>query len=101
MRVYITKSALKSLDKLKSSNLEMAQKIRHFIEVRLVESENPRTFSNAKKLHSKRNLFRWRLGDYRIVGEFKGDKVVIKEFCEILLIGDRKEVYEKLKQKGY
>jgi mRNA interferase RelE/StbE len=53
--------------------------------------ENPRP-DGVKKLHNSENLYRLRVGDYRVVHAII-DKVLI---VIVVTVGHRKEVYNKL-----
>ena len=52
-------------------------------------SENPRP-EGYIKLKGKDNLFRIRIGDYRVIYTIKDDKLIIL----VLEIGDRKDIYK-------
>ncbi len=51
-------------------------------------AENP--YHNVKKLKGVKNLFRTRVGDYRIIFEIKDRELII----QIVHVGDRKEIYK-------
>ena len=53
--------------------------VRLFLDTKLSEAENPLTLPNCKKLVGCENLWRWRVGDYRIIAEAtKEDELIIK-----------------------
>lgn len=53
-------------------------------------AKNPRP-SGVKKLEGEEDLYRVRVGDYRIIYQIQDDKLIIL----VVKIGDRKEVYKK------
>ena len=52
--------------------------------------------SGCKKLRGMEDLFRVRVGDYRIVYRIEDDVLVVL----VLSVGDRADVYERLRRKG-
>lgn len=76
-----TKTVVKDIQKLDTI---VKRKIKNKIER---YSQNPVRF--AKKLtNSQIGTFRWRIGNYRIVFDIDGDKIII------LRIGHRREIYK-------
>lgn len=64
----------KFLKKLAKSNPKEFLKINIFLNETLPTCENPCTLPNAKHLQGfNDNRYRWRLGDYRIIGIVKND----------------------------
>jgi mRNA interferase RelE/StbE len=53
-------------------------------------AENPRP-SGIKKLEGEDDLYRIRVGDYRIIYQIQDDKLIVL----VVKIGDRKEIYKK------
>lgn len=53
--------------------------------------KNPRP-SGTKKLSGTRDVYRLRIGDYRVVYQIRGDELIIL----ILGVGHRQEIYKKL-----
>lgn len=51
-------------------------------------AENP--YNNVKKLKGVKNLFRSRVGDYRIIYEIKNQALIV----QIVHVGDRKDIYK-------
>ena len=84
-RIEITRSAAKQIAKLART----AQKaIQRFLRERLLPAENPRQW--GKPLHGeKRSLWRYRVGDYRLICDIQDEKVVVL----VLEVGHRKDVY--------
>lgn len=75
-----TKSAVKDIEGLDS----LAKKR---IEHKILELKNDTTIKSRKLINSKIGEFRYRIGDYRVVFDIEGDKVII------LRIVHRKEIY--------
>ena len=84
-RIEITRTAEKQITKLSPA----AQKaIQRFLRERLLPAENPRQW--GKPLHGeKRSLWRYRVGDYRLICDIQDEKVVVL----VLEAGHRKDVY--------
>jgi mRNA interferase RelE/StbE len=86
-KVEITTSAAKEFKKLPNSIKDKVKEMVGFLE------QNPRSeFLNIKKMKGPADLYRVRIGDYRMVYEIKENKIVIL----IIKLGHRKEVYNKL-----
>ncbi len=84
-RIEITRTAERHIAKLERS----AQKaIQRFLRQRLLSGENPRQW--GKPLHGdKRSLWRYRVGDYRLICDIQDEKVTVL----LLEVGHRKDVY--------
>jgi len=81
-KVNIRKSAIKELAKLPSNEaLKIAKELRNLI-------KNPRPVG-CKKLIGYKNLYRLRIGNYRVIYLIDDEIQVI----EITKIGNRKEIY--------
>ncbi len=83
--VVLTKSAEKDLRKLPS---KVADKV---VVVLQSLQDNPRP-EGCKKLKGYENLWRFRIGDYRIIYAIS-DVILLVDVCEI---GYRKDIYDKL-----
>lgn len=82
-KVVIDKKATKALQKL-SKNREIYTKMRVFLTETLPNAENPCTLPNAKHLQGfTDNRYRWRLGDYRIIGLVKDGEYYIVQVIKI------------------
>ena len=68
IEIFIEKKAEKTLEEIYKSNKKVAKKIQLFIDERLPKAENPCLLPNAKKMQNYENCYRWRLGDYRLIG---------------------------------
>jgi mRNA interferase RelE/StbE len=84
-RIEITRTAEKQITKL----ARPAQKsIQRFLRERLSSAENPRQW--GRPLHGeKRDLWRYRVGDYRLICDIQDEKVIVL----VLEVGHRKDVY--------
>lgn len=84
-RIEITRTAAKTITKLDHP----AQKaILKFLRERLSTAENPRQRGSALQ-GDKRGLWRYRVGDYRLICDIQDEKVVVL----LLEVGHRKNVY--------
>ncbi len=84
-RIEITRTATRQITKLDKS----AQKaILKFLRERLATAENPRQWGTALQ-GDKRGLWRYRVGDYRLISDIQDEKVTVL----ILELGHRKDVY--------
>lgn len=88
---YEIEFALKVGKKLKKIQIKDRQKITKAIELL---KHNP-TPKGCKKIKEFTKVYRIRIGDYRVIYKIKQDQLIIL----VLEIGDRKEIYERLKQK--
>jgi len=78
----------KSSKTLKSLDNSVRKNIIRFID-KLVESDNPRVSGKALQ-GSLKGLWRYRVGDYRLICQIKDDELIIL-FVEI---GHRKNIYK-------
>lgn len=72
-------------DKLDRSELKLCFK---WIKKNLVNCENPRNFGKPLQ-YSLKNLWRYRIGDYRLIVKIQDEKLVILA----LGLGHRKKIY--------
>lgn len=83
--IEISLLAEKQLGKL---DRQVAKRIYSFLQERVEGSENPRRL--ATKLEGNRDgLWRYRVGDYRIVCQFQDDRLVVL----VVRIGHRSDIY--------
>jgi mRNA interferase RelE/StbE len=75
---------LKKLDK------QVALRIIKFLKERVLTTENPRSLGEALRGSKLGELWKYRVGDFRIVCEIIDSKLIIL----IIKIGDRKDVYK-------
>jgi mRNA interferase RelE/StbE len=84
-RIEITRTATKQITKLE----QQAQKsIVRFLRERLAGADNPRQWGRALQ-GEKRGLWRYRVGDYRMICDIQDQKITIL----VLEVGHRKDVY--------
>lgn len=87
--VEVSESADKEFIKIQKSSPKAAESISSLIK-KLEKLENPFVF-NCKKMRGFDNRYRWRAGDYRIIGEIYGSFLIIK----IIKIAHRQKAYKK------
>ena len=85
-KVQYTNTAKKQLDALDAST---NRRIRSFLTERIAASENPRHSGKALKGSELQGLWRYRVGDYRILCEIQDEKLIILAGA----IGHRREIY--------
>ncbi len=84
-QIEITRTAEKQIQKLDRA---AQQSIVRFLRERVKTTENPRQW--GKPLHGdKRRLWRYRVGDYRLICDIQDEKITIL----VLRVGHRKDVY--------
>ena len=84
-RIEITRTAEKQITKL---SRDAQRSIQRFLRERLAPAGDPRQW--GKPLHGeKRDLWRYRVGDYRLICEIQDEKVIVL----VLEVGHRKDVY--------
>lgn len=88
-RIVIAKKAQKEFKKIKISNPNIADKITILLDS-LKTTDKPHLLPNAKKLKNKTDTYRWRVGDYRIIGVIKDKELIIK----VIKIAHRQEAYK-------
>lgn len=87
--IELSPEAQKHLKKLGAAE---AKRILHFLYTRLRHIENPRDVGKALKGVTLSGLWRYRVGDYRILCRIEDDKICIIVLC----VGHRREVYKIL-----
>lgn len=87
--VVLTRNAEKELLKIAKANFKIGEKIASFIE-KLKSTQNPFSLPNARKMQGEENRYRWRVGDYRIVGAVKNELLVI----QVIRIAHRQDAYD-------
>ena len=84
-RIEIARTAEKQISKISRA----AQKsIQRFLRERLTSSDNPRQWGKPLR-GEKKDLWRYRVGDYRLICDIQDDRVVVL----VLEVGHRKDVY--------
>jgi mRNA interferase RelE/StbE len=84
-RIEITRTATRQITKL---DRRAQEEIMRFLRERLSSAENPRQWGRALQ-GEKRGLWRYRVGDYRIICEIKDKEITVV----VLELGHRKDVY--------
>ena len=87
MTVLFEQSFLKSIKKLKNKKLE--KKVERIIDL-LKAAKYLKDIPSLKKLKGTDNIYRIRIGDYRMLFEKQGNQVII-----LLVVAHRKEIYKK------
>ncbi len=65
------------------------KRIRDFLEDRVLELDHPRQLGKPLKGSQFQNLWRYRVGNYRILCEIQEERIVVL----VVAIGHRKDVY--------
>ncbi len=86
-KIKFAESVRKSMEKLEP---QVRKRLRTFIEKRLVCLEDPRSIGRSLK---GCDLWRYRVGDFRLICEICDRELIVL----VVLVGDRKHVYRKLK----
>jgi mRNA interferase RelE/StbE len=84
-RIEITRTATRQITKLDQRGQKAILK---FLRERLSPAENPRQWGTALQ-GDKRGLWRYRVGDYRLICDIQDEKVTVL----VLELGHRKDVY--------
>jgi mRNA interferase RelE/StbE len=84
-RIEITRTATKQITKL---DAQAQKSILRFLRERLAGADNPRQWGRALQ-GEKRGLWRYRVGDYRLICDIKDERITIL----VLELGHRKDVY--------
>ena len=84
MEVVFSERARKEWNRLDHSTQEQLRKKLHFY----LQSEQPLKFAERLK-DPGLGEYRFRIGDYRIIFDFEGDKVLV------LRVGHRKDIYKR------
>ncbi|MEJ2623068.1 MAG: type II toxin-antitoxin system RelE/ParE family toxin [Pseudolabrys sp.] len=85
-RVEFDQDAARDLRKLW---VDAQRRILRYLRERIATAENPRRFGHALTGDLK-GLWRYRVGDYRIVASIEGDRFIVL----VVTVGHRREVYE-------
>jgi mRNA interferase RelE/StbE len=77
-----------SLKELSKLDRPAQQRILHFLRERIQTGEDPRRLGGP--LHgAKRDLWKYRIGDYRLICDIQDDKVLVL----MLRVGHRRQIY--------
>ena len=90
MQVVLTNSAVKELEKIAKANAKFASAIRRFL-VELAQTKQPKSLPNGEKMKGyDDDRYRWRVGNYRVIGLVKDKELII----EIIKISTREGAYK-------
>jgi mRNA interferase RelE/StbE len=84
--IQFSKRARRQLEKL---DPQAARRIFQFVFERVAHSSNPRSLGEALKGTELGNLWRYRVGDYRILASIEDRDVRIL----VVAVGNRREIY--------
>jgi mRNA interferase RelE/StbE len=84
--IKIRPNAERQLDRL---DPQVARRILHFLFERVAHLEDPRSIGEALKGSELGDLWKYRVGDYRIIADIEDKQVRIL----VVRIGNRREVY--------
>ncbi len=87
-KVELTPLAEKNLGKL---DPQIARRILSFLHSRLAVLDDPRSLGEALKGSELGEFWKYRVGDYRIIGSIEDEKLTIY----VVRIGNRRDVYRK------
>lgn len=82
--------ALKEFQKLAKRDPAAARRIDAFLITRISTLDNPRVVGQALKGKELGDLWKYRVGDYRIIADIRDNEIVIL----IVRIGNRKDIYK-------
>ncbi|TLD82945.1 hypothetical protein LS70_006560 [Helicobacter sp. MIT 11-5569] len=82
--IFIEKKVGKFLKNIEKKQKRQSEKILFFLHNILKNSSDPCSLPNAKKLQGfMDNRYRWRLGDYRIIGRIENNAFKIIQIIKI------------------
>ena len=84
--INISETAKKQLQKL---DRQTAQRLTHYLRERVLLHDNPRIVGAALQGHRLGELWKYRVGDYRIIVRIKDQELEIL----VVEVGHRREVY--------
>jgi mRNA-degrading endonuclease RelE of RelBE toxin-antitoxin system len=89
MKVIVRQSAEKQLAKINKADYKSAQKIKIFLRA-LAQTKQPKSLPNGEKMKGYDDRYRWRVGNYRVIGIVKDKELLI----EIIKISTREGAYK-------
>jgi len=89
MSIWAVKFDERSAKELRKLDRKVQTLILRYLSERITTSEDPRRFGKALS-HDKTGLWRYRVGDYRIVCEIRDGELLVL----VIAVGHRREVYE-------
>ena len=84
--IELDRAAEKELDKI---DAQVAKRILCFLFERLASADNPRSLGEALKGSHFENLWKYRVGDYRLICRIEDLNIKVI----VLKVGNRREVY--------
>lgn len=84
--IEFTDTALRQLEKLDNA---VQRRIWKYLTERLPELDNPRKLGTALQGERFGELWRYRVGDYRLIAKIEDDRLLVL----VLRVGHRREVY--------
>ena len=85
-KIELADTAQRQLEKLDKA---IANRIAKFLRGRLALLENPRSIGEALKSERFGELWKYRVGDYRLIAKIEDQRLVIL----VVTIGHRREIY--------
>lgn len=85
-RIEYAESVRKSVRRL---DRRVQRRLRDYLEVRLVSMDNPRQLGAAMQGTRQRDLWRYRVGNYRIIAEIDDERILIL----VVRIAHRRDAY--------
>lgn len=73
---------------LRALDAAVAKRILRFVRTRLADASNPRAIGTALKGNHE-GLWRWRIGDYRLIGDIRDTELHIL----VISVGHRRGIY--------
>lgn len=93
-KIILDKKVEKYLNKQQKGDPKGIYAVKFFISDILAKSDDPATLKNAEKMQGAwknfGNFWRWKVGDYRILGNIKSDILEI----HLIKIGQRENFYD-------
>ncbi|KGI56956.1 type II toxin-antitoxin system RelE family toxin [Campylobacter sp. MIT 97-5078] len=90
MEIQIERKVNKYLEKQVKGDKLGVLRIKDYIENFLITAKDPTQLPQCKKLQGYENLYRWRVGNYRIKGEIREKELIIL----IIEISTRENAYK-------
>jgi mRNA interferase RelE/StbE len=84
-RIEFDRRAFKDLERLGKTDRE---RVRKFLDRRVLAHDDPRTFG-APLAGALSGLWRYRVGDIRIIASIEDDRFVVK----VVSVGNRRDIY--------
>ncbi|MCI0653580.1 MAG: type II toxin-antitoxin system RelE/ParE family toxin [Methylococcaceae bacterium] len=88
MKTWSIKFTTKAAKALKGFDSRARRRLENFIN-QLVQTENPRSSGKALQGNRYKGLWRYRVGDYRLIAQIKDNELIIL----MLEIDHRKDIY--------